>query len=810
MNFRAPLANLPPEVKDELQPALQRPCVWLAVALLSGILWADVSHAPPLPVTLLCVAAIILTAYCVWRAPFWGPKLFLLAVFLLGGALHSWRTTPAQAILSLPATLEIRRLPARVVQIRQRESWGQQAVVDLRPSLPSLAIFQLPAAPRVYCGDVLGLENIKLDTPCLPGQLVTAPYWARRGVFMAGEAEQITTVYRAQPWRSGMEEAIARVREHFLQILTQSIGGPAPDTYAALLAGMIYGMHTVPLPDVFIDLFRRSGTIHLLVVSGAQVSLIAGALIFLVRGRQRKFPLWGIFLVLLGLLFFALIAGPEASILRASAMAIILLGSLVSGRSYDFPSALALSAGLFCLLDTSALFHPGMQLTYACALGVYVAWPPRPLSHSKGLRYVLMAAARGTGGAWLFSTPLLLAHFHHVPLLGLLANVLAVPLAGLILYLGLLALLVGLIWPPLAVPFCVLARGLLEIMLWNNKLFASLPLAIIEPVYFSWPYLLLWYIAAGAALLLWRAPRLRAYLTHKLPARQSWAGAIAGAGVLFLLLAFAQAWPPSLRVHVLDVGAGQTVLVQTPAANIVIDAGADPRPGFAEKAWRQIVLPFLVLHKVRRLDALIISHPHEDHNNLAIQILQHVPTRWLLWGAGETAASQYEPILRTACSRHTRVGMFPPRSSIRLGTNVWLHALAAPPAKSFSQEDCNNASLVLQLVYKQIVFLFPADISEERQKQLQRDYSQPGQLHADVLIAPHHGSSKANQEFFIRRIAPRIVIFSCSRWAAPRADVLQAYEKAGAQIWRTDKHGTITIQSKGHSLHVQSQKFRMY
>ncbi len=810
MNFHAPLADLPPEIKDELQPALQRPCVWLALALLSGILWADVSHAPPLLVALLCVAAIILTAYCVWRAPFGSPKLFLLVVFLLGGALHAWRITPAHAILSLPATLEIRRLPARVVQVRKRESWGQQAVLDLRPSLPGMAIFQLPAAPRVYSGDVLGLENVKLDTPRVPGQLVTAPYWARRGVFMAGEAEQITTIDRAQPWRSGMEEALARVREHLLQILTQSIGGPTPDTYAALLAGMIYGMHTVPLPDVFIDLFRRSGTVHLLVVSGAQVSLIAGALIFLVRGRQRKLPGWGIFIVVSGLLFFVLIAGPEASILRASAMALIFLGSLVSGRPYDFPSALALSAGLFCLLDTSALFHPGMQLTYACALGVYLAWPPRRLSCSRGLRYMLVAAARGTGGAWLFSTPLLMAHFHHVSLLGLLANVLAVPLSGIILYLGLLALLAGLIWQPFAVPFCVLARGLLEILLWNNKLFASMPLAIIGPVYFSWPYLLLWYIVAAVAIILWRAPLLRAHIIQKLAARESWAGAIAGAGVLFLLLALAQARPQPLRVHVLEVGAGQTVLVQTPAANIVIDAGADPRPGFAEKAWRQIVLPFLILHRVRRLDALILSHPHEDHCNLAIQILQHVPTRWLLLASGDTKTSQYEPILRTARFRQTRVGMFPPESSFRLGTDVWLHALAAPPAKSFSQDACNNNSLVLQLVYKQIVFLFPADISEERQKQLQRDYSQPGQLRADVLIAPHHGSPNANKEFFIRRLTPRIVIFSCSRWAAPPTDVLQSYEKAGGQIWRTDKHGTITIQSNGRSVHVQAQKFQMY
>ena len=122
-----------PLLRAEAQPLLQRPLVWLTVALLLGIIWADGFRPPPLPVTLTCGAAVLLTACALGRAPRVASRLLLLCVFLLGGALHAGRVTPRAEVRALPTQLKLPELEARVCSVERRASWGQSVVLDLEP-----------------------------------------------------------------------------------------------------------------------------------------------------------------------------------------------------------------------------------------------------------------------------------------------------------------------------------------------------------------------------------------------------------------------------------------------------------------------------------------------------------------------------------------------------------------------------------------------------------------------------------------------------------------------------------------------------
>jgi competence protein ComEC len=807
--------NSPPaaDLRADLQPLLQRPLLFLVVAFLLGIVWADAFVPPPLIVTALVVLALALVGLAVWRLPKAALKLLPVAAFLFGAALHAWRLEPGNAARVPAEGLRLEQMVAFVSEVDKRD-WSQGAVLAWKDSAGATVArvwVSLPPEPTVRAGDRIVLEEVELWRPRpggTPGESDHARRLAREGIHLQGRAERIGPRLGRQQWRVTLEDGLVYTRARFLDTLTAAMPGPTPSTYAALLASMVYGMHTTPLPDAIIDLFKRSGTIHLLVASGSQVTIIALSLIFLVRGTRRVLPLWGMLVVAGGLVGLALLAGMGASINRAVAMAIVLLGTFAWGRKYDFPTAVALSALLLCVINTGTVFNVGAQLTYACAIGLYLALPrPTPGAPRRWLDNLLTTAAWGTFGAGVFSAPLLVAHFHSLVVVGMLANLIAVPLAVALLYLGMLAIVGGLLWLPLAVPLCYFARQLLDVMLLSNEFFASLPLAVVPNLYVGWPWLVLWYVAAGAAFGVLRSPGLR-----RRAAGLSWQrlvpATVLAAGILLLWLAWAQTRPAQLRVSVMDVGAGQCVLVEAPGGNVLVDAGASAQPGRARQVLQRRLLPFLALRHVRTLDAIVITHAHEDHCNLAAGIMTAIPTRLLLLGPPEGAGEDWLAMLQTARQIGAQMDSLRPGASLYLGPEAWLTVLeprGPPPA---GEHEINENSAVLRLTYGQTAVLFPADIMPAGERRLLRDYPETtGALRSEVLVAAHHAGWQSNGPGLLRAVAPRHVVVSCGGGRqAPRVEALRRFQEAGALVWRTDLLGVITVCSDGAQVSVEGHR----
>lgn len=809
-----PAADVRSLAAAELRPLLQRPLLWLTIAFLLGIVWADAFVPPPLVVTGLVVLAVALTALAAWRFPAATLKLLPVAIFLFGAALHAWRLEPGNAARVLPEGLKLERMTGVVYEVQAREDWGQTVVLGWKSAEGATlarARMSLPPQPQVHVGDRLALEGVELWRPRLPGtpgERDNARQLAREGVHLQGRARGIGPLQGRQQWRVSLEDEVARVRGRMLGVLTEAMPGPTPSTYAELLAGMVYGMHTAPIPDVIVDLFKRSGTIHLLVVSGSQVTIIAMSLIFLVRGTRRILPVWGMFVVVAGLLALALLAGMGASISRAVAMAIVLLGTFAWGRQYDFPTAVALSALLMCLFNTGTVFDVGAQLTYSCAIGLYLALP-RPTANAphRPLRRLLTTAAWGSLGAWVFSAPIVVTHYNSLVLLGTLANVIAVPLAAALLYLGLLAIAGGLIWLPLAVPLCALARVLLDGMLLSNEFFASLPLATLPNLYVSLPWLVLWYVLALGAFWLLRSPTLRRQAAG-LRWQRIAPAAVLVVGVLLLGLALAQSRPAELRVEVLDVGAGQCVLIEAPGGNVLVDAGADARPGRADQILRRRVLPFLALRRVHALAAIVISHAHEDHCNMAAAIMQAIPTQRLLLGSDEGAGADWLAMLQQARQGGTQTEALQAGASLRLGRGAWLTVLEPRGPPLSGENEINDNSAVTRLTYGSVALLFPADIMPEGEQRLLRDYPEfSGALRANVLVAAHHAGRDSNSAALLRAVAPQHVIISCGPGRqAPSLAALQRFATQGAAVQRTDLSGVITVRSDGAKVSVEGYR----
>lgn len=805
------------QLADELLSALTtRPLVCFTLVTVLGIAWADVAAPAPWSLGALLVLALVLVWLTIRLGSPGQGRLLLVALFLCGAFLHAWRLWPTPADCLPPVGLDRPQLQATVLSLRgQGTTWQTVTVAPVASAaspLPRRVLMSLPNQPPVQPGQTLLLRQVQLWRPRgagTPGEQDRARELARAGIHAQGRARQMTVLAPPTSARFSLAVWLATARARMLAALTAAMPGPNPRVYAELLAGMVYGMKAAPLPDDVITIFRRSGTIHVLVASGTQVSIIAFTLIFLVRGTRRGLPPWGMPFVIVGLLALALLAGLGASINRAVAMAVVLLGSFVVGRKYDFPSALALSALVLCVLNTATVFDVGAQLTYACSLGVYLALPPAQQdAFGSTRRSHFSLVLWSTLGAWLLSTPVLVAHFGNLVLLGGLANLLAVPLAAVLLYLGLGGVVLALIAAPLAAPLCWLARCLLDLLLTCNTWLASLPLATIDTIHWSLPTTLLWYVVVGGGFWLWRSAQARGAL-RAIGWRWGVAVGTAGCGILVLTAALGQVQGQQLQVSILDVGAGQCVLVQAPGhRNLLIDAGTEPFSASALTGARRRVLPYLALRHVSSLDAIFISHPHDDHCNLAAEVVRSIPTRRLLVGPEQKAEQSYADLLQAARQRGTEVLPAQAGERLQIATDLQIQVLEPTTLLNRTDDDQNNNSLVLKLTYGQTSILFPADLQQEGEQRLLADYqAQPETLRSEVLVAAHHASIHSDSAEFVDAVQPRMVVVSCgSGPRAPRAQALHVFQDRQLPIWRTDQCGTLLLASDGRQVRIRGYR----
>lgn len=810
---RAPAPDPPPpaaplaEVREDLAAALgKRPIVCLTGALVLGVVWSEQVAPAPLVVVLLAATALV-AAWLLARAQTRGAeKAILLAVFLLGAGQHAYRIAPGPNDRLPPAGLKLARLQGLVEAVHERNH--DQLVVLLQKSQEGAPLrrrvqVSVPPEPSLGLGDTVELSEVRLWPPRAagtPGEHDEAGELARDGIHCVGRAEH-SAVLPGITLTGSLNERLTRLRRHMLERLTVAMPPPHASVHAELLASMVYGMGATTLSRDIKDIFRRSGTIHVLVVSGTQVSLIALSLIFLVRGTRRVLPAWGMVVVILGLVGLALLAGMGASVSRAVAMAVVLLATFACGRQYDFPSALTGSALLLCLLNTGTVFDIGAQLTYACSAGVYL-FLPRQVEENR-LRRWLHLTWRGTLGAWAFSVPIIAWHFHNVVLLGLVANLIVIPLAVALLYLGLAAIGLSLLSPALATPVCVPAKFLLGIMLKVVGTCAAAPLAMVDNVYPPLPAVLGWYVLVLLIAWIMRSAAPGGLL-RRVDHRWTVSGGVALAGLIVLLLCVRQAGNGRLFVEVLDVGAGQCLLVRQGGAAVVVDAGCEPFGQSPSMRIRGEILPFLALRGVRRLDAMIITHPHEDHCNLAAELLRVVPTRQVLAAPALGAEESWTALLQAAAEQSVPVVTLQAGSNLPIGAAL-LQVLEPTTVLTATDEDANNNSVVLRLDFGGVSMLLPSDLQLEGERRLLWDYQRrPDLLDTDVLVAAHHASIHSNHAGFVAAVTPDVVVVSCGGGArAPKPAALQVFTSRGLPVYRTDQGGTLQIGSDGRRVWVK-------
>lgn len=745
--------------------------------------------------------------------------------------------TPYPNRLSFPLRVESAELPSGPVP-----STGS-VWVNLYPSTPSHPDTPTPQSPdapspltSLTYGELVRVEGDLRRPPVArnPGDFDYRAYLARHGIHSILRVRAPDGVRRVQSAEfSWVGLCLAAKRK-----MESALEAALPREHSGFLAGLLFSERR-QLPDALVDAFAATGTIHLLSTSGVHVAVLAGALHLLFgRARRRyKKPLALLFVLLL--VAFGVMAGMRPAVARAVLMAGCIYAADLVDRDADGPNLLCLAALILLVLNPLDLYDMGFQFSFAAVAGLMLFAAPmegvlaerlRLPVHSPLRTGVKLVAASLAVEAALW--PLLALYLQEVSVLSPLANLIILPLSAPLIPLGLLQAIVGMIHAQAGIFLGFATSGLVEVVTRTLLGLAQIPGAVqaVPPP----PSLLvgLYYSALIALARPWalkgdplpsiRKPFLATplrlsppgFLSSLFPllsSKSALRGAKYASPVLLVLLLLRGYFPsasPPLRITMIDVGQGDCILIRTPdGASMLVDGGGlrgygeDPSVTF--DMGERVVVPQLRRMGVRRLDVVVLSHPHDDHVGGLGAVMEEMPVRHVLESGdrGDTAA--YDRFARAIRNRRVPRRDVEAGDSFQLGRETRVEILApSEPRFSGTRSDPNNNSVVFRLSYRGFDALFTGDMEREAEDRLISQVES-----ADLLKVAHHGSRFSTQEALVRRVRPKVALIGAgehNHFGHPNPGVVRRLEAAGTAVFSTDRDGAITVETDGRDLRVTS------
>jgi competence protein ComEC len=648
-----------------------------------------------------------------------------------------------------------------------------------RPFRTRLGAQGLPSSAP---GDQLRLSGVLREPqpPTNPGGVERRLRWQVRGARLVLDLrhEGYTLIGRSRPgW---LREAAAAVRARILHSNRATLS-----PRAAIIANeLLLGDRSPPDPALAGQVhsaFRDAGLLHLLVVSGAQVSLVAGLFLWLGwRFFTARLAWWSLGALSVGA--YWILTDGDPSVSRAAVTGAAAALALLLQREPDGENTLGFAALVLFILNPLTLFDIGFQLSFAAvwsllrlAPAVYAAISPKWLPADvrtgyQALRtaYSILAGVLSTCvAAQLAVAPLLAFHFQRSSWAGLLANIPAAFSAVLLLPLAaghaaLSALGIHL----LAVPIDWLSGQLYGLA----DLFAREPFSAAGV--FPPP---LWLLPACALLLL--APSLRGHSRLKTAAC-----VLTLAGVILTSERLPAAPPRVPTLRMVDVGQGDAILLQDPAGSAVLIDGGPPEAA-------DDILRALRALRILALDVVVATHADADHIGGLSAVLDSMPVGAFAHRVAEGGPLWLE-LLKTA--RHRRVPVLTPSAGDRLSLGGSGLTVLGPLAQG-PQSD-NAGSLVLRWDTSGGRVLLTGDAGLEAEAALE---PWGADLRAEVLKVGHHGSADATGAAWLEAVRPRLALISCgrnNRFGHPSPATLHRLEAAGIPVLRTDRGGMLTVE----------------
>ncbi len=592
-----------------------------------------------------------------------------------------------------------------------------------------------------------------------------AAYGDRAAVYAKGSLsvtrpERVPLRCRPALWRMAVQEKIASV---------------FPADTAGFLTALLTG-ERAGLSDEAVSDLRVCGVYHVVSVSGMHVSILLGFLLFALGGRRRR-ALIG---VPAAVLFVAFIGG-SPGVMRAGIVYAFALAAPLFSREADSPTSLGAALSLMLLADPFAVANIGLQLSFAATAGIllfysrlnaaFVRW-----CHVEALRKKHRIAGRVAGfflgvlattaSALVLTTPLMAYWFGTVSLIGPIANLLVVPVVSVCFILGILAAALAFVFPPAAMALAWADSFIVRYILAVCRVLARAPYAQIGT---ASPYVVLWLLFAYAVI---------AALCLSGPLRKRPVIPVCSVVLtLALSLLLTGLMRAGASVTALDVGQGQCIVLETDGVRTVVDCGGDGSPG-------QICAQFLKDGGAERIDALVITHFDSDHTGGVPALLSRMDVAAVYVPAFADEPTERAAILTAAEASGAQVFVVTEDMALPGGVTVF-----APVSRGSD----NRAGLSVLFCAGELDALVTGDMDADLEDRLLALHDLPD---LDVLVAGHHGSKYSTGEALLAATAPEVVLISVgeNRYGHPAAETLRRIAQAGAEAFRTDECGNITVR----------------
>lgn len=636
------------------------------------------------------------------------------------------------------------------------------------------------------------------ELPCNPGQFNRRIYESGKKIDFYLENP---TVLEVKEQRSGVREVVEIWKTEMMNRCKKIY----PDAEAGILEAMLFGEKRELSGDIK-ELYQAAGISHVLVISGLHISLLALAVAGILRRLGFPMPIWVILSV--GVLAgYGILIGQPTTAVRALLMFFVLQGARLLGRSYDLLSALAF-AGILMLLDNPDLIlDGGCRLSFCAVIGVgwYVS-EKNKIFRSIGEKEKRKNRGKGGKGSsagaileniragwylWLFTLPVMLDTFYQVSVVGILWNLVAIPLLPVIIASGGLGVVLAgwniflgsLAGSP--------AYGMLQLYQEIGNISEKLPVGMWTPGQPSKPviagyYLVIFLLVLVEKQLIKREKRWKIFPGMEL------------CSMLLLLLLMAHPWQQREKITFLDVGQGDASLLQSGGQTLLLDGGSTSQ----KNVGTYVILPYIKQQGISCLEAVVLTHTDQDHINGVTEVLEEGKKGWLTvknlmypyWMEGTEQGKQLKKLAEEAGSSCRKI-----RAGDRL-TIGKAEAVVLYPKEQEKIAEPNAGSLVLFWKWEGVRAMFTGDLPEEKERELLQNLPA-----CEILQVGHHGSATSTCREFLEQVQPSLAVISCAmknRYGHPSPDTVDRLKKTGCEIRYTMKSGAITIRKRGREVLV--------
>jgi len=645
-------------------------------------------------------------------------------------------------------------------------------------------LVRLPRDVDVQYGDTVVIRG-DLETPPDEGDFSYREVLARKQIYTMMTPRAVGVLDRGGG--NPLKRVIFAVKSRGMHTVYQLW----PDPEASILAGILLGEEGGIAAEVMQD-FQDTGTSHIIVISGFNITIVAGFFSALF-GRFSK-RVWGALAALFGIAIYTILVGADPAVVRAAVMGGLSIFASQIGRRQHGLNAIAGASLIMALVDPQLPWSISFQLSVAATLGLILYGEPFTLGFTKVASQVFPSDyvqrltqpvsdfILFTLAAQLTTLPLLLYHFQRLSWIAPLANPFILPVQPPIMVLGGASLILGLIWIPLGrlaayavFPFMSYTVRVVEFfgeVQGSSFYLGQLSVSAVVLIYGG-----LFFLTYGGTL----------YRPLRRQIKPTLLAGVLLMGNMLVWRSILLAPDGYLHLTFLNVGTGNAVLLTAPEGERVLINGGPSRLRLSAGMGRRFSL------RDRELDLLVVASPQGQEIGALQDAIEHYPPQQVLWIGAPSPSRAADALRKKIKERPIPLHVGKKGMRIFAGDEIWIEVLSEDPRGG-----------VLLLTYGEFRAVLPFGVSDAVYQDLRygRDIG-----HISVLLLADHGYGGSNPLPWITNLNPRLCVVSVApddRGGLPSPSLLEGM--AGYSLLRTDVHGWIEITTDGRQMWIDVER----